>query len=167
MHLYCEIEKMMVYLVMPVHGNETCSYATKVNRLLASHRMKSTLYTVFRHNPRGYVRVLGGDTEFPLQVCQLTRSSESAHLYSLHRGVALFDSTRAPDGFCDPRHVPPIYFLTIPNIKCEPYHIKPTKIMSIPIITGLSKCGRFGDTPVQRTRPWVEDAAPQNPFPHL
>ena len=45
-----------------------------------------------------YVRVLGGDTDCPLQVCQLSRSSESTHFRSLRRDVALFDSTRAPDG---------------------------------------------------------------------
>ena len=45
------------------------------------------------------VRVLGGDTECPLQVCQLSRSSESTHFLSLRRDVAVFDSTMAPDGF--------------------------------------------------------------------
>ena len=56
------------------------------------------------------VRVLGGDTECPLQVCQSSRSSESARFRSLRRDVliALLDSTRAPDGFRDRRHVPPI-----------------------------------------------------------
>ena len=48
-----------------------------------------------------YVRILGGDTECPLQVCQLSRSSESIHFRSLRGGVAIFNSTRlrAPDGF--------------------------------------------------------------------
>ena len=45
------------------------------------------------------VRLLGGDTECPLQVCQLSRSSKSTHFFCLRRDVALFDSTRAPDGF--------------------------------------------------------------------
>ena len=31
----------------------------------------------------------------------------------------------------------------------------------------MQKYRRFGETPVLRTRPWVEDAAPQNPLPHL
>ena len=43
--------------------------------------------------------VLCVDTECPLQICQLSRSSESTHFLSLRRDVALFDSTRAPDGF--------------------------------------------------------------------
>ena len=46
----------------------------------------------------GSVRVLGGDTECLLQVCQLSRSSESTHFLSFRRDVALFDSTRSPDG---------------------------------------------------------------------
>ena len=47
-----------------------------------------------------FVRLLGGDTECPLQVCQLSRSSESTRnfLY-LRRDVTFFNSTRAPDGF--------------------------------------------------------------------
>ena len=48
---------------------------------------------------RHIVRVLGGDTECLLQVCQLSRSSESTHFLSLRRDVTLFNSTRAPDGF--------------------------------------------------------------------
>ena len=39
------------------------------------------------------------DTECPLQVCQLSRSSESTHFLSLRRDVALFVSTRARDSF--------------------------------------------------------------------
>ena len=54
------------------------------------HHSKSSLRR--RHN----VRILGGDIECPLQVCQLSRSSESTHSLSLRRDVALFDSTRAP-----------------------------------------------------------------------
>ena len=46
-----------------------------------------------------FVRLLDGDTECPLQVCQLSRSTESTHFLSLRREVAYFDSTRAPDGF--------------------------------------------------------------------
>ena len=46
-----------------------------------------------------FVRVLGGDTECPLQVCHLSRSSESTHFLSLRRHVALLDSTRAEDDF--------------------------------------------------------------------
>ena len=52
----------------------------------------------------------------PLQVCQLSRSSESTHSLRLRRDVALFDSTRPPDSFRGRRHVPPIYFHTFPNI---------------------------------------------------
>ena len=48
-----------------------------------------------RHN----VGVMGEDTECPLQVCQLSRPSESTHFPSLRRDVALLDSTRAPDDF--------------------------------------------------------------------
>ena len=70
-------------------------------------------------------KVIGGYTECPLQVCQLSRSSESTHFLCLRRYVALFDSTRAPDGFRDRRHVPSIYFLTFPNIKRQPYRTKP------------------------------------------
>ena len=44
-------------------------------------------------------KVIGGDTECPLQVCQLSRSSESTRFLCLRRNVALFDSTRAPDSF--------------------------------------------------------------------
>ena len=44
-------------------------------------------------------KVIGGDTECPLQVCQLSRSSDSTHFLCLRRDVALFDSTRAPDSF--------------------------------------------------------------------
>ena len=44
-------------------------------------------------------KVIGGDTVCLLQVCQLSRSSESTHFICLRRDVALFDSTRAPDGF--------------------------------------------------------------------
>ena len=50
-------------------------------------------------NREGYSKVIGGDTECPLQVCQLSRSSESTQLLCLRRDVALFDSTRAPDSF--------------------------------------------------------------------
>ena len=44
----------------------------------------------------GIYKVIGGDTECPLQVCQLSRSSESTHFLLLRGDVALFDSTRAP-----------------------------------------------------------------------
>ena len=46
-----------------------------------------------------FVRLLGGDTECAVQVCQLSRSSESTHFLCLRRDVTLFDSTRAPDDF--------------------------------------------------------------------
>ena len=46
-----------------------------------------------------YCKVTGGDTECSLQVCQLSRSSESTHFLCLRRDVALFDSTGAPDSF--------------------------------------------------------------------
>ena len=73
-----------------------------------------------RHSSRGGgVRVVSSDAECPLQVCQLSRSSESTHFLRLSRDAALFGSTRAPDGFCDPRYVPPTYFLTIPNINAN------------------------------------------------
>ena len=52
-----------------------------------------------KSDPVGLVRVLGGDTECPLQVCQLIRSLERTHFLNLRRDAALFDSTRAPDGF--------------------------------------------------------------------
>ena len=48
----------------------------------------------------------------------------------LRRDVALFVSTRARDSFRDRRHVPPIYFLTFPNIKRQPYHTKPIQMIS-------------------------------------
>ena len=73
---------------------------------------------------------IGGDTECPLQVCQLSRSSESTHFLFLRRDVALFDSTRAPDGFLERRHVPPIYFLTIPNTNRQPSNTKPIQTIS-------------------------------------
>ena len=41
----------------------------------------------------------GGHTECPLQVYQLSRSSERTHFIFLRRDVALFDSTGAPDSF--------------------------------------------------------------------
>ena len=47
----------------------------------------------------GSCKVIGGDTECPLQVCLLSRSSESTHFLCLRRYVALFASTSAPDGF--------------------------------------------------------------------
>ena len=84
-------------------------------------------------------KVIFGDTECPLQVCQLSRSSESTHFLFLRRDVALFDSTRAPGGFWDRRHVPPIYFLTFPNIKRQPYHTKPIQMISNSDTTGLSR----------------------------
>ena len=85
------------------------------------------------------VRVLDRDTECPPQVCQLSRSSDSTHFLNLRRDAALFDSIRAPDGFCDRTLVPPIYSLTIPNTKRQPYHTKPIQMISIRIITGLSR----------------------------
>ena len=45
------------------------------------------------------VKYIGGETECPLQVCKLSRSSESTHFLFLRRDVALLDSTRAPDSF--------------------------------------------------------------------
>ena len=36
------------------------------------------------------VRVLGGDTECPLQVCRLSRSSEGTHFLSVGRDVAFY-----------------------------------------------------------------------------
>ena len=36
------------------------------------------------------VRVVGGDTEGPLQVCHLSKSSESTHFLSLSRDVAFY-----------------------------------------------------------------------------
>ena len=44
-------------------------------------------------------KAIGGDTEYPLQACQLSKSSESAHFLFLRRDAALSDSTRAPDSF--------------------------------------------------------------------
>ena len=44
-------------------------------------------------------KVIDGGTECPLQVCQLSRSTENTHFLSLRRDVDLFDSTRAPDSF--------------------------------------------------------------------
>ena len=76
------------------------------------------------------VKLKVGDTECPLQVCQLSRSSESTHFRSLRRDVALFVSTKVRDSFRDRRHVPPIYFLTFPNIKRQPYHTKPIQMIS-------------------------------------
>ena len=46
-----------------------------------------------------FCNVIGGDTDYRLQVCQLSRSSGSTHFLFLRRDVALFDSTRAPDSF--------------------------------------------------------------------
>ena len=81
-----------------------------VHQVHSSHLPASELWTVRRDiKPRSRVRapvgvpdickVIGGDTECLLQVCQLIRSSESTHFLFLRRDVALFDSTRAPDGF--------------------------------------------------------------------
>ena len=56
---------------------------------------------------RHIVRVLGGDTECPLQVCRLSKSSESTYFLSPRRDVALLGSTRALDDFWEQRHVPP------------------------------------------------------------
>ena len=61
------------------------------------------------------LRELGGDTESPMQVCLLSRSSESTHFLCLMRGVALLDSTRAPDDFGEPKLVPWFHFLAILN----------------------------------------------------
>ena len=46
-----------------------------------------------------FVKVIGGGTECPLQVSQLSMSSESTHFLFLRRDLALFDSTRAPGDF--------------------------------------------------------------------
>ena len=48
----------------------------------------------------------------------------------LRKYVALFVSTRARDSFRDRRRVPPIYFLTLPNIKRQPYHTTPIQMIS-------------------------------------
>ena len=66
---------------------------------------------------RHSVSVLGGDTECPLQVCQLSKSSESTQFRSLRRNVALFDSTRAPDLFPDYSEykTPTLSYETHPN----------------------------------------------------
>ena len=79
---------------------------------------------------RRHCEVSGGDTECPLQVCQLSRSSESTHFLLLRRDVDLFDCTRAPDSFSDRRIVPLIHFLTVPNIKRQPYHTKLIQMIS-------------------------------------
>ena len=46
-----------------------------------------------------HVKFKVGDTECPLQVCHLSRSSESIHFRFLRRDVALFVSTRVRDSF--------------------------------------------------------------------
>ena len=56
---------------------------------------------------------------------------EAVNTYSPARG-----------GECLVEHVPPIYFLTLPNIKRQPYYTKPIQMISnyqIRIITGLSR----------------------------
>ena len=85
------------------------------------HNSKSSLRR--RYN----VRVLGGDTECPLQVCELSRSSESFHFLSLRSrsfirfhqspGWLLRSETRASDLFPDyPEYkTPTLSFETHPN----------------------------------------------------
>ena len=64
--------------------------------------------------------------------------AESTHFLSLRRDVGIFDSTKAPDGSWERRHVPPLYFLTIQNRQRQPYHAKTGKICPTPIlIAGL------------------------------
>ena len=63
------------------------------------HDVRASSSISRRCRRRHITRVLGGDTECPLQVCQLSRSSESTHFLSLRRDVASFGSIRAPDGF--------------------------------------------------------------------
>ena len=77
--------------------------------------LEPTIQKKHRLSTTPFVRLLGGNTECPPQVCHLSRSSESTHFLCLRRDVALFDSIKALDGFRDRRHVPPIYFLNFPE----------------------------------------------------
>ena len=79
-------------------------------------------------SPLASVWVLGGGTECPLQVCQLSRHSLSTHF--LRRDLGLLYCTRALDDFWERRYVPPFYFLTIPNRKRQPYIRKPAKLLN-------------------------------------
>ena len=51
----------------------------------------------------------------------------------------LLNSIRAPGDFGERRHMPPFYFLIVPNRKRQPYHMKTGQIVSISIITYLSR----------------------------
>ena len=107
------------------------SWKTSFGRVVRHDNAKRLILVLaFVFSSPGRCKFKGGDTECPLQDCQLSRSSESTHFLRLRRDVALFDSTRAPDSFCDRRHVPAIYFLTFPTIKRQPYHTKPIQMIS-------------------------------------
>ena len=58
---------------------------------------------------------VGWDTECPLQVCQLSRSSESTHVFDLKRDVASLDSARAPDDFWERRGRASVLFPDYPE----------------------------------------------------
>ena len=64
-----------------------------------SERLEERCHNSISSSSTPHVKSRGGGTGCPLQVCQLSRSSESTHFHFLRRDVALFDSTRAPDGF--------------------------------------------------------------------
>ena len=49
-----------------------------------------SIFAIRLHNGWSMVRVLDGDTECPLQVCQMSRSSESTRFLSLRRDVAFY-----------------------------------------------------------------------------
>ena len=129
-----------------------------------------------------YCNVIGRDTECPLQVCQLSRSSESIHFLSLRSrsfirfhqspGWLLRSEARASDVFPDyPEYeTPTLSYKAHPNyleIRIITGHSRLMLTLDHPDDPHMQKNGRFGETPVLRTRPRVEDAAPQNPLPHL
>ena len=73
-----------------------------------------------------------------MQVCLLSRYSESTHFLSLRRGVAILESTRAAEDFWERRHVPLFDFLIIPNRKRQPYRTKTGQIITIQNVTYFS-----------------------------
>ena len=117
----------------------------------------------------GYVEIMVEDTECPLQVCQLSRSSESNHFRFLRKDVALFvppespgqllrSEARASDLLPNfPEYkTPTLLYKTHPNdLKFGYLQAFRGRILTLahPDQSHMQKYARFGETPVPRTRP--------------
>ena len=140
-----------------------------------------TTYANHHTSQHENVEVLVGDTQCPLQVCLLSRSSVSTHCLSRRRDVAFSFPTRALDimwqrlepwiSCGNARRVPRLHFLTVPNIirvRMPIFETKTAKILKRSdnfkpfkaVVTlahsdepHMKNQRRFGATPVLRTRP--------------